>query len=50
LNWLAAACFRVVGALDVSRVDFRLDANDHWKPYILEINPLPGFLRAFPIL
>ena len=42
LNWLAAACFRVVGALDVSRVDFRLDANDHWKPYILEINPLPG--------
>jgi D-alanine-D-alanine ligase len=42
LNWLAAACFRVVGALDVSRIDFRLDANDHWKPYILEINPLPG--------
>ena len=42
LNWLAAACFRVVGALDVSRIDFRLDANDHDKPYILEINPLPG--------
>ncbi len=42
LNWLAAACFRVLGALDVSRVDFRLDAHDHWKPYILEINPLPG--------
>ncbi len=42
LNWLAAACFRVLGALDVSRVDFRLDANDNWKPYILEINPLPG--------
>ena len=42
LNWLAAACFRVVGALDVSRVDFRLDVNDHWKPNILEINPLPG--------
>ena len=42
LNWYAAAVFRVVGALDVSRVDFRLDANDHWKPYILEINPLPG--------
>jgi D-alanine-D-alanine ligase len=42
LNWLAAACFRVVGAQDVSRIDFRLDANDHWKPYILEINPLPG--------
>ncbi len=42
LNWLSAAVFRVMGALDVSRVDFRLDVNDHWKPYILEINPLPG--------
>jgi D-alanine-D-alanine ligase len=42
LNWLTAAVFRVTGALDVSRVDFRLDANDNMKPYILEINPLPG--------
>jgi len=42
LNWLTAAVFRVTGALDVSRVDFRLDANQNWKPYILEINPLPG--------
>ncbi len=42
LNWYTAAVFRVVGAYDVSRVDFRLDANDDWKPYILEINPLPG--------
>lgn len=42
LNWLTAAVFRVSGALDVSRVDFRLDANDNWKPYVLEINPLPG--------
>ena len=42
LNWLSAAVFRVMGALDVSRVDFRLDKNDNWKPYILEINPLPG--------
>jgi D-alanine-D-alanine ligase len=42
LNWLAAAVFRVTGALDVARVDFRLDAKDDWKPYILEINPLPG--------
>jgi D-alanine-D-alanine ligase len=42
LNWLAAAVFRVTGSLDVSRIDFRLDKNDHWKPYILEINPLPG--------
>jgi D-alanine-D-alanine ligase len=42
LNWLAAAVFRITGSLDVSRVDFRLDKNDNWKPYILEINPLPG--------
>jgi D-alanine-D-alanine ligase len=26
----------------VSRIDFRLDENDNNKPYILEINPLPG--------
>lgn len=42
LNWLTAAVFRVTGALDVARVDFRLDASDNDKPYILEINPLPG--------
>lgn len=42
LNWLTAAVFRVTGALDVSRVDFRLDMHDNLKPYILEINPLPG--------
>lgn len=42
LNWYTAAVFRITGARDVSRVDFRLDAHDNWKPYILEINPLPG--------
>lgn len=42
LNWYTAAVFRVTGGLDVSRVDYRLDAHDNWKPYILEINPLPG--------
>jgi D-alanine-D-alanine ligase len=42
LNWYTAAVFRVTGALDVARVDFRLDSTDNWKPYILEINPLPG--------
>lgn len=40
LNLLTAAVFRVTGCLDVARVDFRLDANE--KPYILEVNPLPG--------
>jgi D-alanine-D-alanine ligase len=42
LNWLAAAVFRVTGALDVARVDFRLNVKEDLKPYILEINPLPG--------
>jgi len=42
LNWLAAATFRVTGCQDVARVDFRLDAHDNDRPYILEINPLPG--------
>jgi D-alanine-D-alanine ligase len=42
INWLAAAVFRVTGCSDMARVDFRLDVNDNWKPYILEINPLPG--------
>ena len=42
LTWLTAAVFRVTGGNDVSRVDFRLDMHDNWKPYILEINPLPG--------
>jgi D-alanine-D-alanine ligase len=46
LNWLTAAVFRVTGALDVSRVDFRLDIHNNFKPYILEINPAGcrGFL------
>jgi D-alanine-D-alanine ligase len=47
LNWLAAATFRVMGCLDVARVDFRLDANDNDKPYILEINPLPGLNAGY---
>jgi len=42
LNWLSAAVFRVTGCLDVARVDFRLDSHDDNKPYILEVNPLPG--------
>jgi len=42
LNRLAAAVFRVTGCRDVARVDFRLDADDGDRPYILEVNPLPG--------
>ena len=46
LNWLTAATFRVTGCQDVARVDFRLDVEDNLKPYILEINPLPGLEPA----
>lgn len=42
LNWLAAATFRVTGCQDVARIDFRLNEDEDNKPYILEINPLPG--------
>ncbi len=47
LRWLTAAVFRVTGCLDVARVDFRLDASDNNKPYILEVNPLPGLNRGY---
>jgi D-alanine-D-alanine ligase len=42
LNRLTAAVFRVTGCRDVARVDFRLDADDGDRPYVLEVNPLPG--------
>ncbi len=42
LNRLALAAFQVTGCADVARVDFRLDADDGDRPYILEVNPLPG--------
>lgn len=42
LNLLAATVFLVTDCKDVARVDFRLDKHNHDKPYILEINPLPG--------
>jgi|GEM_PF-2873059 len=32
--------YRAIGALDVARVDFRMDAAG--RPYVLEINALPG--------
>ncbi len=42
LQWLTAAVFRVTGCLDVARIDFRLQESNGNKPYILEVNPLPG--------
>ena len=40
LQRLALRAHRAIGALDVSRVDFRLDSDGN--PYLLEINTLPG--------
>ena len=39
---LTVETFRACGCLDVARVDFRLDTNNHLQPMILEINALPG--------
>jgi D-alanine-D-alanine ligase len=47
LQRLTAATFQVTGCVDVARVDFRLDKNDGDKPYILEINPLPGMSPGY---
>lgn len=47
LQRLAAATFQVTGSSDVARVDFRLDMHDGFKPYILEINPLPGMSPGY---
>lgn len=39
---LAVEAARVTECYDVARVDFRLDQNDGERPYVLEINGLPG--------
>lgn len=42
---LTIAAFEAIGALDVSRVDFRLDAAG--RPMLVEINTLPGLRPGF---
>jgi D-alanine-D-alanine ligase len=44
LHHLAVKAHKSIGALDVSRVDFRLSGDG--KPYLLEINTLPGLNPA----
>jgi D-alanine-D-alanine ligase len=44
LHHLAIKAHKSIGAIDVSRVDFRLSAEG--KPYLLEINTLPGMNPA----
>ncbi len=50
LRRLAVVAFRATRCLDVARVDFRLDAADGNKPYILEINPLPGLSKVSDLI
>ena len=40
MKQLAVTAFEAIGALDLSRVDFRLGSDG--QPYLLEINTLPG--------
>lgn len=47
LRYISAALFAAIDAKDVSRIDFRLDADDNDAPYILEINTLPGLTPSF---
>jgi D-alanine-D-alanine ligase len=42
LRRLTVETMRVTGTLDFARVDFRLDRRNERRPYILEINSLPG--------
>jgi D-alanine-D-alanine ligase len=44
LHHLAVKAHKSIGAFDVSRVDFRLSGDG--KPYLLEINTLPGLNPA----
>jgi D-alanine-D-alanine ligase len=39
---IALETARVTGCFDVARADLRLDTNDNDKPYVIEINSLPG--------
>ncbi len=45
LNELAVRAHEVVGSLDVSRVDIRMDADG--QPCLIEINTLPGLTPGF---
>jgi len=45
LHHLALRAHNAIGALDVSRVDFRLDAEG--QPRLMEINPLPGLTPGY---
>ena len=45
LERLAVSAFEITGCRDYARIDFRLDSDDGERPYILEVNALPGVFR-----
>lgn len=47
LERLAKVAFLHTGCRDYARVDFRLDADNDLRPYVLEVNPLPGMVREW---
>lgn len=47
LRSLAARAFAITGCRDVARVDFRLDTDDGDRPYVLEVNGLPGLSPGY---
>jgi D-alanine-D-alanine ligase len=45
LEGMAREAFLLTRCRDYGRIDFRLDADDGFRPYVLEVNPLPGVFR-----
>lgn len=47
LRLLAANVFDITGCRDVARIDFRLDDDDGGRPFVLEVNGLPGLSPGY---
>jgi D-alanine-D-alanine ligase len=43
--WASLTAFEVLGCQDVARIDFRVDSEG--KPWLLEVNPLPGLRPGY---
>ncbi|MBM4462072.1 MAG: ATP-grasp domain-containing protein [Chloroflexi bacterium] len=43
--WASLTAFEVLGCRDVARIDFRVDLEK--KPWLLEVNPLPGLRPGY---
>jgi D-alanine-D-alanine ligase len=45
ITWAGLTAFEVLGCRDVARIDFRVDLEG--KPWLLEVNPLPGLRPGY---